>query len=488
MTIKQIVDNVLTYLPEADVKILRRAYRFASEAHKEQTRLTGEPYIEHPLETAYILSEIKADLPIVCAGILHDVPEDTDKTLEDLEKNFGPEIAKLVEGITKLGKIKYRGIKRYRENLRKMFLAMAEDPRVILIKFADRLHNLRTLRGLVKDKRKRIAQETLEIYAPIAGLLGISSLKWQMEDLCFKELHPKEYEKLRQRYEIERKAELKEYIAQMKEIAGTKLLQEGIKHELEGRFKHLYSIWQKMQIKNRAFDEIHDVFALRIVVDNVADCYKSLGVVHSIWRPNYARFKDYIAVPKPNGYRSIHTTVFGLEGKSTEFQIRTHKMHEESLYGISAHWYYKQPTGNSPDTMPKWVKEILEIQRGVATGQDFITEIKFDVFQDRIFVFTPKGDVHDLPRGATPIDFAYDIHTDIGNKSVASRINNRIAPLDQELKNGDVVEIITDQNRAGPNYDWLSFIKTRRARDKIKQYAKKSRLESIKRFFPGFKK
>lgn len=488
MTIKQIVDNVLTYLPEADVKILRRAYRFASEAHKEQTRLTGEPYIEHPLETAYILSEIKADLPIVCAGILHDVPEDTDKTLEDLEKNFGPEIAKLVEGITKLGKIKYRGIKRYRENLRKMFLAMAEDPRVILIKFADRLHNLRTLRGLVKDKRKRIAQETLEIYAPIAGLLGISSLKWQMEDLCFKELHPKEYEKLRQRYEIERKAELKEYIAQMKEIAGTKLLQEGIKHEIEGRFKHLYSIWQKMQIKNRAFDEIHDVFALRIVVDNVADCYKSLGVVHSIWRPNYARFKDYIAVPKPNGYRSIHTTVFGPEGKSTEFQIRTHKMHEESLYGISAHWYYKQPTGNSPDTMPKWVKEILEIQRGVATGQDFITEIKFDVFQDRIFVFTPKGDVHDLPRGATPIDFAYDIHTDIGNKSVASRINNRIAPLDQELKNGDVVEIITDQNRAGPNYDWLSFIKTRRARDKIKQYAKKSRLESIKRFFPGFKK
>lgn len=488
MTIKQIVDNVLTYLPEADVKILRRAYRFASEAHKEQTRLTGEPYIEHPLETAYILSEIKADLPIVCAGILHDVPEDTDKTLEDLEKNFGPEIAKLVEGITKLGKIKYRGIKRYRENLRKMFLAMAEDPRVILIKFADRLHNLRTLRGLVKDKRKRIAQETLEIYAPIAGLLGISSLKWQMEDLCFKELHPKEYEKLRQRYEIERKAELKEYIAQMKEIAGTKLLQEGIKHEIEGRFKHLYSIWQKMQIKNRAFDEIHDVFALRIVVDNVADCYKSLGVVHSIWRPNYARFKDYIAVPKPNGYRSIHTTVFGPEGKSTEFQIRTHKMHEESLYGISAHWYYKQPAGNSPDTMPKWVKEILEIQRGVATGQDFITEIKFDVFQDRIFVFTPKGDVHDLPRGATPIDFAYDIHTDIGNKSVASRINNRIAPLDQELKNGDVVEIITDQNRAGPNYDWLSFIKTRRARDKIKQYAKKSRLESIKRFFPGFKK
>jgi len=488
MTIEQIIEQVSKSQPSTDTKLIREAYVFAVAAHGEQKRKSGELYIQHPLNTAFILAQIKADLPTIMAGLLHDVPEDTTKTLEDIKNIFGEEVAKLVEGITKLSKIRYRGIKRYRESLRKMFLAMAEDLRVILIKFADRLHNLRTLEALPKEKQKRIAQETLEIYAPIAGLLGIWSLRWQMEDICFKYLQPEDYRKLEYKYEIERKAELNQYIEKIKQIVNKKLNEEKINHEISGRFKHLYSIYQKMQEKNRQFDEIYDVFALRIVVDNVADCYKTLGIVHSIWKPNYNRFKDYIAVPKPNGYRSIHTTVFGPEGRPTEFQIKTKEMYEESLYGISAHWYYKQKRADEQEKAPHWVQEILEVQREAKNSQEFLKEVKLDIFKDRIFVFTPKGDVYDLPSDATPVDFAYGVHTDIGNKCVSARINNNMAALDTLLKNGDMVEIITDANRAGPNYDWLKFVKTRRARTKIIEYAKRSRLDTIKRFIPGFKK
>jgi GTP pyrophosphokinase len=487
MTIEQIIEQVTKNQPNADLKLIRQAYDFAVLAHADEKRKSGELYIQHPLNTAFILAQIKADLPTIVAGLLHDVPEDTSKTLADVKNNFGEEIAKLVEGITKLSKIRYRGLTRYRESLRKMFLAMAEDLRVILIKFADRLHNLRTLEALTPEKQKRIAQETLEIYAPIAGLLGIWSLRWQMEDICFKFLQPEEYKKLEYKYEVERKMELNQYIEKVSQIVSQKLTEEKIPHQIYGRFKHLYSIWQKMQEKNRRFDEIHDVFALRVIVDNVADCYKSLGIIHSIWKPNYARFKDYIAVPKPNGYRSIHTTVFGLDGKATEFQIRTKEMHEEALYGISAHWYYKQKRSTQNEKTPDWVQEILEIQKEAKNSQEFLKEVKLDIFRDRIFVFTPKGDVYDLPSNATPVDFAYSVHTDIGNKCVASRVNNRLMPLETTLKNGDMVEIVIDKGRQGPNYDWLKFVKTRRAKNKIKEYSKRSRLDAIKRFIPGFK-
>lgn len=487
MTIEQVIEQVIETQPKSSADLIRQAYDFAAKAHGEQRRKSGELYIQHPLHTAFILAQIKADLPTIVAGLLHDVPEDTTSTLDDIREVFGEEVARLVEGITKLSKIRYRGIKRYRESLRKMFLAMAEDLRVILIKFADRLHNLRTLDALPREKQKRIAQETLEIYAPIAGLLGIWSLRWQMEDICFKYLYPEEYKQLEYKYEIERKVELNKYIERLRQIVDQRLTQESIPHQINGRFKHLYSIWQKMQEKHRKFDEIHDVFALRIIVDTLPDCYKALGIIHSIWKPNYTRFKDYIAVPKPNGYRSIHTTVFATDGRPTEFQIRTREMHEEALYGISAHWHYKQKRLNESEKTPRWVQEILEIQREATSSQEFLKEIKLDIFRDRIFVFTPKGDVHDLPSNATPVDFAYTVHTDIGNKCVAARINGRIAPLETTLKNGDMVEIIIDQNRAGPNYDWVNFVKTRRARNKIKQYAKRSRLDSFKRFIPGFK-
>lgn len=424
----------------------------------------------------------------MAAGLLHDVPEDTEKTLEDVKILFGPEIATLVEGVTKLGKIKYRGIERYRENLKKMFLAMASDLRVIFIKFCDRLNNLRTLETLPPEKQKRIAQETLEIYAPIAGLLGIWRLKWQMEDICFKILFPEKYHDLEYKYEVEKKVERNRFFHNIKSILTPKLDEAGLKYAIEVRFKHLYSIYQKMQEKNRKFDEIYDVFALRIIVPTVDDCYKTLGIIHTLWKPKPNRFKDYIAVPKPNGYRSLHTTIFGPEGKATEFQIRTQEMHEESIYGLSAHWYYKSKRGQPAYKAPTWVEEIIEIQKEITNTSEFVKKIKLDIFRDRIFVFSPKGDVFELPEGSTPIDFAYAIHTNIGNKASGVIINDKLSKLDQELKNGDFVEILTEKNRPYPNRDWLKFVKTKRARDHIKQFGKKSTLENIKRFIPGIKK
>jgi len=486
MTINQIINKVKKNNPEADTDLLELAYDFAQKAHGRQKRKTGEPYIQHSLHTSFILAGIKADLNTVIAGLLHDIPEDTECTLEEIEKNFGKEIAGLVKGITKLSKIKYRGIERYRESLRKMFLAMARDLRVILIKFADRLHNLRTLDALPQEKRLRIAQETLEIYAPIAGLLGIWRLKWQMEDICFKYLYPEEYKKFEYKYEVEKKVERNQYIQKVKNILGQKLKLADIEYKIEGRFKHLYSIYQKMQNKDRRFDEIHDVFALRIIVPTIADCYKTLGVIHSLWKPKTTRFKDFIAVPKPNGYRSLHTTVFGPESKATEFQIRTPEMDEEAHYGIAAHWYYKQKGSSVEQSLrqPYWIKEVLNIQRQAEDTHDFIRQIKFDVFHDRIFVFSPKGDVFDLPENATPVDFAYAVHTDVGNHTTGALINDKMATLDQKLKNGDLVEIIIDKKRKGPNRDWLKFIKTNKARNKIKQYSKESRLEGIRRLIP----
>ncbi|MFA5753748.1 MAG: RelA/SpoT family protein [Patescibacteria group bacterium] len=487
MTIDRIIKRFAENNPGDDTTILQQAFDFASLAHGDQLRKNGEPYIQHPLHTAYMLAEMKADLATVAAGLLHDVPEDTNHGLGEIKDNFGPEIAHLVKGITKLGKIKYRGIERYRENLKKMFLAMASDLRVIFIKFCDRLNNLKTLDSLPPEKQKRIAQETLEIYVPIAGLLGIARLKWQMEDICFKYLYPEQFHDLEYKYEVEKKVERNRFFQKVKDVLTPKLEEAGLKYTIEVRFKHLYSIYRKMQEKDRKFDEIYDVFALRLIVPTIDDCYKTLGVIHTIWKPKPNRFKDYIAVPKPNGYRSLHTTIFGPEGKATEFQIRTPEMHEESIYGLAAHWHYKARQGNSNYQAPAWVKEIVEIQKEVTNTNEFVKKIKLDIFRDRIFVFSPQGDVFELPEKATPIDFAYAVHTNIGNKASGVLINEKLGRLDQELKNGDLVEIIIEKKRLHPNNDWLKFVKTKRAHDRIKQYAKKSTLESIRRLIPGMK-
>jgi GTP diphosphokinase / guanosine-3',5'-bis(diphosphate) 3'-diphosphatase len=485
MTIDQIIEKVKENNSKADTDLVRLAYDFAFVAHEGQTRKSGEPYIQHSLHTAFVLAQMKADLNTIIAGILHDVPEDTKYTFEEVEKNFGPEVTNLVRGVTKVGKIRYRGIQRYRENLRKMFLALADDVRIVMIKFSDRLHNLRTIDALPQEKQERIAKESLEIYVPIAELLGIWELKWQIEDLCFKILYPEDFKKLQYKYEVEKKAENNQYIQKIKNILGWQLEQVGVKHEILGRFKHLYSIYLKMQEKNYTFDEIHDVFALRIIVNNISDCYKTLGIIHSIWKPKAGRFKDYIALPKPNGYRSLHTTVFGPEGKSVEFQIRTQEMDDEALYGIAAHWHYKRKYEREDQVQPKWVEEILDIQKQIKDTKDFIKNIKLDVFQHRIFVLSPKGDAFELPKGSTPIDFAYAVHTDIGNKTVGARVNEHIAALDYELKNGDMVEIITEKNKKSPNYNWLNFVKSKRAKEKIKQNSQK--YPFFGKFIPKFK-
>jgi GTP diphosphokinase / guanosine-3',5'-bis(diphosphate) 3'-diphosphatase len=487
MTIEQIIKKVQDNNPNQDVSMLELAFEFANKAHSKQKRRSGIPYIQHCLHTTFLLAQMKADYPTIIAGILHDVPEDTERTLEDIEDNFGTEVATLVEGITKLSKVKYRGVERYVESLRKMFIAMAKDIRVILIKFCDRLHNLRTLDALPPAKQLRIAQETMEIYAPIAGLLGVWRLKWQMEDICFKYIYPKEYKDLEYKYEVEKKTERNQYFHKIKAIIGQHLRDAGISYKIEGRFKHLYSIHKKMMKKERKFDEIYDVFALRIIVPTISDCYKTLGVIHSTWKPKTDRIKDYIAVPKPNGYQSLHTTVFTPEGKATEFQIRTMEMHEESLYGIAAHWHYKQKNGISTSTrQPTWVKEILNIQKLAENTNEFVKQIKINVFQNRIFVMSPDGDVFDLIEGSTPIDFAYTVHTEIGNKATSAIVNDKMSTLDKPLKNGDLIEIITDKNRKGPNRNWLKFVKSNRAKEKIKTALKKSsKLERIKRIIPG---
>jgi GTP diphosphokinase / guanosine-3',5'-bis(diphosphate) 3'-diphosphatase len=480
MTIERLVKKALDVNPKIDKEELIKAYKFAKKAHEGQKRRSGEDYIEHSLHTAFNLAQIRADQSTIVAGILHDVPEDTEYTVEEIKEIFGEEVAKLVEGITKLGKIKYRGIERYRENLKKMFLAMIDDIRIIYIKFCDRLHNLKTLDALPENKQQRIAKETLEIYAPIAGIMGIWRLKWQMEDICFRHLYPNEYKKLEYKYEIEKKAERNQFFNKVKNRLEQELDKINIDYEITTRFKHLYSIWQKMQMKDRKFDEIYDVFALRVVVNNVEDCYKILGIIHSIWKPISRRFKDYIAIPKPNGYRSLHTTIIGPEGKATEFQIKTNEMHEESLYGLASHWSYKN---RDSQEKPKWIKEILEIQKENKDTKKFIQDIKTNIFQDRIFVFSPKGDVIELPEKSTPIDFAYAIHTDIGNKASAALINEKMSPVSQELKNGDIIEIITEKNRKGPNLQWLEFVKTRHAKNRIKQYSESKAFYKIKKMF-----
>lgn len=474
MTFSTLLNTIKKNKLKVDTDLLELAYDFGKEAHQGQVRLNGEPYITHSLETANTLAGLRMDEPTILAGILHDVPEDTPRTLDDIKENFGDEVAMLVEGITKLGKLKYRGIDRYIENLRKMFVAMSSDIRTIIIKFADRLHNLATLAALPQRKQIRIAQETLEIYAPIAHRLGIGVLRTALEDAAFKYAFPKECERVTSLIETRGKQH-SECLARVKEDLMKELRKNHIAViDCHGRKKGLYSLYKKLLYHNNDISQIYDLVALRVVVPTIADCYAALGVVHSLYRPLKGRIKDYIAQPKPNQYRSLHTTVFSDVGEIVEIQIRTSEMHNKAEYGIAAHWQYIAVGSHRriPPEFADWIEELAKWQKHKNNTKEYLQSLKLEVFQNRIFVFTPDGDVIELPEGSTPVDFAYHIHTDIGNKAVGAKINDEMAPLDTELKSGDLVEIITDKNRKGPNYDWLKFVKTRTARGKISQYAK----------------
>jgi len=464
---------------KVDRDLVRLAFEFAKEAHKGKTRKNGEPYINHPFETAKTLARYHLDQDTIVAGLLHDVPEDTDRTLSEIKKEFGTDVANLVEGITKLGKLKYRGIERYIENLRKMFVAMASDIRVIFIKFADRLHNLRTLDALEPEKRERISRETLEIYAPIANRLGIWQLKGKLEDLSFKYLYPAEYQNLKEALDKNFK-ERDEVLKTMCANIGALLKKEHMKvMEISGRTKEMWSLYKKLQTHNNEMYHVHDIIALRVVVPTIVDCYRTLGIIHNQWRPLPNRFKDFIAQPKPNGYQSLHTTIFCDRGKTIEVQIKTPAMHQAAEYGIAAHWHYDEHGSIKLDKTLDWVQELSKWQQEIKDSGEYLDSLKIDVFGDRIFVFTPKGDVIDLPENSTPVDFAYHIHSQIGDKAGAARVNNQMTSLDTPLKSGDMVEIIVERNRRGPNRDWLKFVKTRAARDKIKAKAPRGLWETI---------
>jgi len=477
--IEQLIELVGTYDPSADFSRIREAYTFAANAHNEQKRANGEPYIVHPLATAFTLAEMHLPPNIVIAGLLHDVPEDTPRTLEDVEAAFGPEVATLVAGITKLGHIKYRGVERYIENLRKMFLAMAEDVRVVIIKFADRLHNLQTLDAIPYKKQYRVALESLEIYAPIANRLGMGEMKGKLEDAAFKYVYPKEFEWTKNLAQTTARGH-DAYLERVMNDVRDDLKTSNVKYiEVHGRAKHLYSLYRKLLKNDRNIARIYDIIAIRIIVPSIADCYAALGIVHGRWTPLKGRIKDYIAQPKPNGYRSLHTTVFCDDGEIVEFQIRTEEMHLNAEFGIAAHWSYDETKGKQADTSDTeridWVSQLADIQKEVSDKKQYIKsleDIKIDIFKDRIFVFTPQGDVIDLPEDSTPVDFAYAIHTDIGNTCSAAKVNDEISALDRTLRSGDIVEIIIDKSRKGPNPDWIKFAKTRHAKSKIRQFAR----------------
>ncbi len=465
-----------------DINIVKKAYDLACDAHKEQKRESGEPYITHPIDVAKILAEMGMDTSTIVAGLLHDVIEDTDYTYEDIKSMFNEEIANLVQGVTKLGKIEYKTKEEQQaDNVRKMLLAMAKDIRVIIIKLADRLHNLRTLKFMPKAKQKQKAKETLDIYAPLAHRLGISKIKWELEDLSFRYLHEEEYYDLVKEI-AEKRVERETYISEIKEDLYNKLEESEIDCDIDGRPKHFYSIYKKMVNKNKSIEQIFDLTAIRILVNTVKDCYGVLGIVHTIYKPIPGRFKDYIAMPKPNMYQSLHTTVIGPQGKTFEIQIRTFEMHKTAEYGIAAHWKYKEgDTQEDKETSFEnklaWLRDMLEWQKETSDAEEFIEGFKIDLSTDEIFVFTPKGVVINLPSEATPIDFAYRIHTDVGNRCVGAKVNGKIVPLDYKLKTGEIVEVLTSKNAKGPNIDWLNMAKSNQAKSKIRQWFKKIKKE-----------
>ncbi|ANX02659.1 (p)ppGpp synthetase [Thermoclostridium stercorarium subsp. leptospartum DSM 9219] len=457
--------------------LIEKAYKFACIAHEGQKRSSGEPFVIHPLQVAYILAEMEMDTATVVAGMLHDTVEDSSFTYENTLKNFGEEIANLVDGVTKLAKIPYTNKQEIQaENLRKMFLAMSKDIRVIIIKLADRLHNMRTLKYKPREKQIEIAQETLDIYAPLAHRLGIYKVKWELEDLSFRYLHEKEYYDLAEKIAKKRK-EREEYIENIMKTVAEKAMEMGIEAHIDGRPKHLYSIYMKMKRQHKELDQIYDLFAIRVIVNTVKDCYAVLGLVHELYKPMPGRFKDYISMPKPNMYQSLHTTVIGPEGIPFEVQIRTWEMHRIAEVGIAAHWKYKEGGRQNDDLSEKlaWLRQLLDWQKETTDPDEFMENLKIDLFTDEVFVFTPKGDVKCLKAGSTPIDFAYAIHSDIGNRMIGAKVNGRIESLDYELKNGDIVEIITSATSKGPSRDWLKKVKTSQARNKINQWFKKEK-------------
>ncbi|MFZ3101833.1 MAG: bifunctional (p)ppGpp synthetase/guanosine-3',5'-bis(diphosphate) 3'-pyrophosphohydrolase [Desulfitobacteriaceae bacterium] len=476
MTPEELNEKLKNVLPPAQLPKIERAYQFAADAHHGQHRNSGEDYIQHPLEVAMILVDLELDQPTIIAALLHDIIEDTDYNFVDIEKEFGSEVALLVDGVTKLGRIEYKSkVELQVENLRKMFLAMAKDIRVILIKLADRLHNMRTLKYHCLEKQKEIAQETLEIFAPLADRLGIFRIKWELEDLSFRYLKPEEYYDLVEGIALkrrEREAQINEVIVQLK----LRLDEIGINADIAGRPKHFYSIYRKMVTQNKELSEIYDLTAVRVIVDSVNDCYGALGIVHTLWKPIPGRFKDYIAMPKPNMYQSLHSTLIGAHGEPFEIQIRTWEMHRTSDYGIAAHWKYKEGSkqgANNFDQKLSWLRQLLEWQHESRDAGEFMESLKIDLFADTVFVFTPKGDVVELPKDSCPIDFAYRVHTDVGHRCIGAKINSRIVPLDTKLSNGDILEILTAKQGNGPSRDWLSIVKTSQAKNRIRAWFKK---------------
>lgn len=472
--IEDLIKIIEKYMTEEEVAFVMKAYEYAKLMHKDQKRKSGEPYIIHPVNVAIILADLDMDVETIVSALLHDVVEDTPATYDDIKEMFSEDVAKIVDGVTKLNKLNYKSSEAFQaENLRKMILAMNNDIRVIIVKLADRLHNLRTLEYMNEEKRKQKAQETIEIYAPLAGRLGIFKIKWELEDLSLRYLDPEGYYDLVEKINKKRSEREKEINEIIKKISA-ELDKQELHYDISGRPKNFYSIYKKMKGKSKSFESIYDLIAVRILVDTVKDCYAVLGIVHSMWKPLPGRFKDYIAMPKPNMYQSLHTTVISDTGEIFEIQIRTYEMHEVAEYGIAAHWKYKggKTQGKDVDSKLDWLRQLLEWQKDLKDPKEFIDTLKIDFFDDEVFVFTPNGDVVDLPEGSTPVDFAYRVHTGVGNTCVGAKVDSRIVPLNYKLKNGNIVEVITQKSSSGPSRDWLKFVKSPRAKQKIKQWFK----------------